>query len=133
MGPGERRTISLEVEFQPNINIPRPRVPQALNYDAHLVCNIRAFPPPSIIWKKGNDTLDDRENYRVSHFATQDEITTSTLKVCFLCVRTHIGTLPEPTIAIVTRRVEANVLLRGGLNPYTFIIKAVLQFELRLF
>ena len=81
VGPGERRTVNLEVEFSPNINIPRPRVPQAVNYDAQLECKIHAFPPPSIIWKKGNDTLEDKDNYKVSHFATQDEITTSTLKV----------------------------------------------------
>jgi hypothetical protein len=30
----------LEVEFAPKINVPKPRVPQAPYYEAHLICEI---------------------------------------------------------------------------------------------
>ncbi len=86
-GVGEddpERTVTLEVEFAPYITIPRPRVAQAPEYDSELVCHIHAFPPPSIFWKKDNVTVTNTGNHQISHFASQGEVITSTLKVCSL-------------------------------------------------
>jgi hypothetical protein len=40
VGKTQERVIMLEVEFAPKINVPKPRVPQAPYYEAHLICEI---------------------------------------------------------------------------------------------
>jgi hypothetical protein len=41
VGKSQERTISLEVEFPPKIEVPKPKVPQAAYYEAHLICEIQ--------------------------------------------------------------------------------------------
>ena len=41
VGKTQERVISLEVEFPPKIDVPKPKVPQAAFYEAHLVCEIQ--------------------------------------------------------------------------------------------
>ena len=41
VGKIQERTISLEVEFPPKIEVPKPKVPQAAYYEAHLLCEIQ--------------------------------------------------------------------------------------------
>ncbi len=81
MGKSQQRVATLEVEFPPTIEVPRPRLPQATGYDAELKCTILAFPPPSIYWKFGDKVLSNTDNYQISNFASQDETTSSTLTV----------------------------------------------------
>eukprot|EP00095_Tigriopus_kingsejongensis_P006804 maker-scaffold1064_size65302-snap-gene-0.24 protein:Tk06804 transcript:maker-scaffold1064_size65302-snap-gene-0.24-mRNA-1 annotation:"lach_scham ame: full" len=81
VGEGEHRTVSLEVEYAPLIEVPRPKNPQALNHDAELTCKIRAFPPPSIHWRQGPDLISNSLQYKISHFASQNDVTTSTVKI----------------------------------------------------
>ena len=78
---GDRRNINLEVEFSPVITVPRPRLGQALQYDMDLECHIEAYPPPAIIWVKDEIILSNNQHYSISHFATADEFTDSTLRV----------------------------------------------------
>jgi hypothetical protein len=78
---GDRRNINLEVEFAPVITTPRPRYGQALQYDMDLECHIEAYPPPAIVWVKDEIQLSNNQHYSVSHFATADEFTDSTLRV----------------------------------------------------
>lgn len=78
---GDRRNINLEIEFAPVITVPRPRLGQALQYDMDLECHIEAYPPPAIIWLKDDIVLSNNQHYAISHFATADEFTDSTLRV----------------------------------------------------
>ncbi|GAB0096215.1 Lachesin [Sergentomyia squamirostris] len=78
---GDRRNINLEVEFAPVITVPRPRLGQALQYDMDLECHIEAYPLPAIVWVKDDVHLSNNQHYSISHFATADEFTDSTLRV----------------------------------------------------
>lgn len=78
---GDRRNINVEVEFAPVITVPRPRLGQALQYDMDLECHIEAYPPPAIVWLKDDIQLSNNQHYSISHFATADEFTDSTLRV----------------------------------------------------
>lgn len=78
---GDRRNINLEVEFAPVITVPRPRLGQALQYDMDLECHIEAYPPPAIVWIKDDVALSNNQHYSISHFATADEFTDSTIRV----------------------------------------------------
>lgn len=81
VGRGARRNVNIEVEFAPVVTIPRPRVGQALQYDADLECHVEAYPPPAITWIKDNFQLTNNQHYKISIFATADEYTDSTLRV----------------------------------------------------
>lgn len=78
---GDRRNINLEVEFAPVITVPRPRLGQALQYDMDLECHIEAYPLPAIIWVKDEIQLSNNQHFSISHFATADEFTDSTIRV----------------------------------------------------
>lgn len=81
VGKGARRNINLEVEFAPIVTVPRPRLGQALQYDMDLECHVEAYPPPAIIWLKDEIQLSNNQHYRISHFATADEFTDTTIRV----------------------------------------------------
>ena len=85
MGSGQHKSLTLEVEFSPEVRSTRPRVAQAVGYEAVLECEIVAFPPPSIFWfRDGKEIRDEAGVYQIQHFAEEDERQTSTLKVRFL-------------------------------------------------
>lgn len=46
-----------------------------------IECHIEAYPPPAIIWIKDDVHLANNQHYSISHFATADEFTDSTLRV----------------------------------------------------
>ncbi|XP_046423848.1 lachesin isoform X1 [Neodiprion pinetum] len=81
VGKGARRNIAVEVEFAPVITAPRPRLGQALQYDMDLECHVEAYPPPAITWMKDEVTLSNNQHYSISHFATADEFTDTTIRV----------------------------------------------------
>ncbi len=87
VGASQDRVLNLLVGFPPQVDVPKPRVPQALYYEAHLVCEIKAFPPPAILWKKNGTLIKNSGSHQITHFASADELTTSTLKVYW-----HIST-----------------------------------------
>lgn len=78
---GDRRNINLEIEFAPVITVPRPRLGQALQYDMDLECHIEAYPLPAIVWVKDDVQLSNNQHFSISHFATADEFTDSTIRV----------------------------------------------------
>lgn len=63
------------------MTVPRPRLGQALQYDMDLVCHVEAYPPPAISWVKDDVLLNKNQHYDLSHFATADEFTDTTLRV----------------------------------------------------
>ena len=81
VGRGARRNINVEVEFSPVISAPRPRLGQALQYDMDLDCHVEAYPPPAISWLKDDVQLSNNQHYSISHFATADEYTDTTIRV----------------------------------------------------
>ncbi|CAK9798240.1 LAC [Anthophora plagiata] len=81
VGSGARRNINVEVEFAPVITAPRPRLGQALQYDMDLECHVEAYPPPAIIWLKDDFQLSNNQHYSISHFATADQYTDTTIRV----------------------------------------------------
>eukprot|EP00094_Tigriopus_californicus_P009038 TCALIF_08712-PA protein Name:"Similar to LAC Lachesin (Schistocerca americana)" AED:0.16 eAED:0.16 QI:0/0.6/0.5/0.66/0.6/0.83/6/36/384 len=82
VGPGdEHRMLTLEVEYPPIIEVPRPKIPQALNHETELTCKIQAFPPPAIHWRQGSEEISNSPMYHVSHFASQNDLTTSVVKI----------------------------------------------------
>ncbi|XP_017787557.1 PREDICTED: lachesin-like [Habropoda laboriosa] len=70
-----------EVEFAPVITAPRPRLGQALQYDMDLECHVEAYPPPAIVWLKDDFQLSNNQHYSISHFATADQYTDTTIRV----------------------------------------------------
>lgn len=81
VGRGTKRNIAVEVEFKPVVTVPRPRLGQALQYDMDLECHVEAYPPPAIVWEKDGITLSNNQHYSISHFATADEFTDTTIRV----------------------------------------------------
>ncbi|XP_043475593.1 lachesin-like [Leptopilina heterotoma] len=79
--PESKRNLNVEVEFAPVITATRPFLGQALQYDIELKCHIEAYPPPAIVWIKNNVQLSNNQNFKISHFATADEYTDTTLRV----------------------------------------------------
>jgi hypothetical protein len=63
------------------INLGMNFIRQALQYDMDIECHIEAYPPPAIIWIKDDIILSNNQHYSISHFATADEFTDSTLRV----------------------------------------------------
>lgn len=78
---GDRRNINVEVEFAPVVTVPRPRLGQALQYDMDLECHIEAYPPPAIVWLKGDVQISNNQHYSISDFSTATEFVDSTLRV----------------------------------------------------
>ncbi|RZC40221.1 lachesin, partial [Asbolus verrucosus] len=81
VGRGTKRNIAVEVEFAPVVTVPRPRLGQALQYDMDLECHVEAYPPPALTWVKDEVALSNNQHYSISHFATADEFTDTTLRV----------------------------------------------------
>lgn len=81
VGRGAKRNIAVEVEFAPVVTVPKPRLGQALQYDMDLECHIEAYPPPAIVWVKDDTTLSNNQHQSISHFATADELTDTTVRV----------------------------------------------------
>lgn len=46
-----------------------------------LECHVEAYPPPAISWLKDEVQLSNNQHYSISHFATADEFTDTTLRV----------------------------------------------------
>ncbi|XP_043475633.1 lachesin-like isoform X1 [Leptopilina heterotoma] len=79
--PESKRNLNVEVEFAPVITATRPRLGQALQYDMDLECHVEAYPPPAIVWIKDDVQLSNNQHFKISHFATADEYTDTTLRV----------------------------------------------------
>jgi neuronal growth regulator 1 len=58
------KTINLEVEFEPVILVPRPRVAQSVDYEIDLVCQVEAYPAPAISWFRDGKEIHNGDEYR---------------------------------------------------------------------
>ncbi|XP_074593391.1 lachesin-like [Brevipalpus obovatus] len=79
---GDRRAISVEVEYPPSIRVIKERVGQALNYNQDLVCSVESFPSAAISWYKEDDpsqALSNNKNYNISIFPTNNEFISTTI------------------------------------------------------
>ena len=67
-----------------SFSLRRPRVPQKEHFDSELSCDVSAFPSPSIFWRRDNRTLTNTDNYEITHFASEGEVITTTLRVIII-------------------------------------------------
>ena len=54
---------------------------QAEYYEASLECQIKAYPAPAIRWKKDGESVVNDGNHKITHYAAEDELVTTTLQV----------------------------------------------------
>ncbi|XP_025203435.1 lachesin-like isoform X2 [Melanaphis sacchari] len=109
VGKGARRNIAIEVEFSPVITVPKPRLGQALQYDMDLECHVEAYPPPAVIWLNNGVQLSNNQHYRISHFATTDETSDTTIRIItienrqygdYICKASNILGTAEVTVTL---------------------------------
>ena len=79
VGSEDIKMILLEVEFAPQIKARRPKVAQAVDFEIELICRVEAYPPPAISWIRHDKQLNNNDEYQISHLATVNEVTESTL------------------------------------------------------
>nr|CAD7394112.1 unnamed protein product [Timema cristinae] len=89
VGRGARRSITVEVHFQPEVKALKPRVGQALGYEMDLECVVEASPPAVVTWRSKGRPLTDNRHFRCSH------------RVCFCALVRHIQGLPRRTCALI--------------------------------
>ena len=82
VGEGQERKVRLEVEFAPEVQVPHPKIPQAEGYEAALTCLVYASPAAAIQWTSADGKkIVNSDLVQISHFASQNDLTTSTLRV----------------------------------------------------
>jgi hypothetical protein len=59
----DRRNVNFDVEFPPQISVPRPKVAQALDCNIELECRVQGHPAPSVTWFKGDQELHNSGGY----------------------------------------------------------------------
>ena len=96
VGSPQKRVLDLQVGFPPTIELPSPRIPQALYYEVEMECQIHAYPAPAIRWYKNNGTEEIHNNryHYIQHFAQRDDLVISKLKVqnyILLAVKTKVS------------------------------------------
>ena len=89
VGKSKERVIQFQVGFPPSIEMETPKAPQALGYEANLICTIQAHPSPTIQWVKNGENIHNGYNFKISHFASEDDYITSSLKVNFFIVQNY--------------------------------------------
>ncbi|XP_001945161.1 lachesin [Acyrthosiphon pisum] len=109
VGRGARRNIAIEVEFAPVITVPKPRLGQALQYDMDLECHVEAYPPPAIIWINNGIQLSNNQHYRISHFATADEFTDTTIRIITIEKRQYGDYICKASNVLGTAEVTVNL------------------------
>jgi len=81
VGASQIHSMDVSVRSAPQIVLPIPRVHQAEYYEATLVCNINAYPTPSIIWTKDGNKIVNDYYHEVIHFAKEEGLTISSVKM----------------------------------------------------
>ena len=79
VGKPARRNVAVEVEFPPVVEAHTKVVEQALGYGVELVCNVVAYPPPTITWVHNGIQLSTNKHYVVDggYTSADDETLTS--------------------------------------------------------
>lgn len=76
-----RKSFKLEVEYSPEVYVVKPRVGQALSFNAVLECRVSAVPTPVIVWVKDGSQIQNSQHYRISHHATENDYNASVLHI----------------------------------------------------
>lgn len=98
-----------------------------------LECHVEAYPPPAIIWLKDDVQLSNNQHYSISHFATADEYTDTTIRVItiekrqygeYLCrAANKLGTA-ETKVELFGKKIQKEII------SYIFVYVAVDNVEL---
>jgi neuronal growth regulator 1 len=81
VGTKVKRSIAVDVEFPPSIQVTKQDVYRAPRFDAELECRIEAFPAPILNWYKDGIQLSNNQHYRVFERIAVDQYKESTLRV----------------------------------------------------
>lgn len=82
VGKAARRSVGVEIEFPPQVNLVRPKYQQAVGYPAELHCSIEASPSPDISWlKDGYQINNDNNFYQISSTSNSHDFIQSTLRI----------------------------------------------------
>lgn len=74
-----------------------------------LECHIEAYPLPAIVWIKDETHLSNNQHYSISHFATADEFTDSTLRVITIEKRQYGDYLCRATNKLGSHEAKVNL------------------------
>lgn len=92
VGTKVKRSIAVEVEFAPTVEVTHEEVKQALHFDAELECRIEAYPYPIIDWYKDGIQLSSNNSHcKISRRTAVDQHTESILRVIAIEPK-HYGT-----------------------------------------
>merc|ERR1712029_340630 len=81
VGSPQKRVLDLQVGFPPTIELPSPRIPQALHYEVEMECQIHAYPAPAIRRFNGNQSIHNNRQHYIEYFAKRDDFVVSILKI----------------------------------------------------
>lgn len=82
VGKGAKRSVGVEIEFPPQVNLVRARYQQAVGYPAELYCSVEAYPEPDISWlKDGYQINSDNNMYQISSTSNSHGFTQTTLRI----------------------------------------------------
>lgn len=80
-GSPAKKTVSLEVSFQPTVSADSPKVGQKGGYLAKLICKATAYPAPSVSWIRNEKVLENSDNIEISNTGNSNEQTISILQI----------------------------------------------------
>lgn len=82
VGRAAKRSVGVEIEFAPQVNLVRAKYQQAIGYPAELHCSIEASPSPDISWlKDGYQINSDNNFYQISSSSNSHDFIQSTLRI----------------------------------------------------
>lgn len=82
VGKGARRSIGVEIEFPPQVDLVKSKYQQAVGYPIELHCSVEASPKADISWLKAGYQLNDDSNfYQISFVASSHGFVQSTLRI----------------------------------------------------
>lgn len=82
VGKAAKRSVGVEIEFSPQVNLVRQKYSQAVGYPAELHCSVEASPAPDISWlKDGYQINSDNNFYHISSSSNSHDFIQSTLRI----------------------------------------------------
>lgn len=82
VGKAARRSVGVEIEFPPQVNLVRLVYNQALGYPAELHCSVESSPAADISWlKDGYQVVNDNNFYHISSTSNSHDFIQSTLRI----------------------------------------------------
>lgn len=82
VGKPAKRSVGIEIEFAPQVNLVRQKYHQAIGYPAELHCSVEASPRADISWlKDGYQINSDNNFYQISSSSNSHDFTQSTLRI----------------------------------------------------